>query len=57
MAVKLQLLWFTLCDKLLQGAGNEAEEDSKAVEESAEAGGHKTAFEKPMDPGVAGVEV
>jgi hypothetical protein len=42
--------------KLLQGAGNEAEENSKAAEKSSEADGNKTAYEKSMDPGV-GVEV
>ena len=38
--------------KLLQGAGNEAEENSKAAEKGAEADGNKAAYEKPMDPAV-----
>lgn len=42
--------------KLLWGTGNEAEENSKAAEKSAEANGNKAAYEKPLDPGV-GVEV
>jgi hypothetical protein len=35
--------------KLLQGAGNEAEENSKEAEEVPQARGNKAAFEGAMD--------
>jgi hypothetical protein len=42
---------------LLQGAGNEAEENSKATEKVLEIGSDEAAFEKPVDPDFTGVEV
>jgi hypothetical protein len=35
--------------KLLQGAGDEAEENAEAAEEVLEAGGSEAAFESAMD--------
>ena len=43
--------------RLLLGAGDEAEEESKAAEKTAEADGDKAANEKSLDPGFAGVKV
>jgi len=43
--------------KLLQGAGNEAEENSKATEKVLETGSDEAAFEKPVDPDVTEVEL
>jgi hypothetical protein len=43
--------------RLVQGVGDEGEENSEAAEKSAEADANKATHEKSLDPSFAGVKV